>query len=296
MSGTVHFEAGPALPSLPEGDRLRALLTQALADRGVSPLVPTTPLPWDADFFGLSHIRAFRAADAEAQARVLAHACEGVLQEALQIETLGMAYAAKMTLLAPTLEERSLYALFTAEEATHLTNVSSFVSRREVDSPFLDLLRQLTEQSDRAGLVLLVQVVLEGWGLDHYRGLARSCRDPGLTRVLEGILRDEARHHGSGVVLAPRLGVPEGAEDVLASFCQMVRVGPQGLLSALEHGLGPLPRSSRVRALEELDTRAHAGRRLTLLRELLERVGADALIHTLDTRGCFTPLDPEEAA
>jgi hypothetical protein len=219
-----------------------------------------------------------------------------VLQEALQIETLGMAYAAKMTLLAPTLEERSLYALFTAEEATHLANVSCFVSRRTVENPFVDLLRRVTEESDRPALVLLVQVVLEGWGLDHYRSLARSVRDPGLGRVLEGILRDEARHHGSGVVLAPRLGVPEGVEDVLEGFCRMVRVGPQGLLSALEHGLGPLSRAQRVRALEELDTRSHAGSRLSLLRDLLERVGADGLIQSLDTRQCFTPLDPEEAA
>ena len=198
--------------------------------------------------------------------------------------------------LAETVEERAMYACFAAEEATHLAGVSRHAPRRAADNPFLTLLARLTEEGDRATLVLVVQVVLEGWGLDHYRWLAQGCADVDLRRVLEGILRDEARHHGSGLLLGPRLRVGDPCVDVLSAFCGMVRAGPQGLLAAVEAGRGPLARAERVVVLEELDTVSHAGRRLALIRDLLARAGADDVIHALDTRRSFIPLTAEEAA
>lgn len=84
--------------------------------------------------------------------------------------------------------------------------------------------------------------------------------------------------------------------DVLGAFCGMVRAGPQGTLAAVEAARGPMSRPERVRALEELDTVAHAGRRLALIRDLLGRAGALEVIAALEARGCFYPLTAEEAA
>jgi hypothetical protein len=126
----------------------------------------------------------FRGLDSAVRGRVLAHCGDALLQEALHIETMGVAFAARMALLATTVEERMLYGFFAAEEATHLAGVSRFASRCPAEGPFLAMLDELIAEGDRATLVLVVQVVLEGWGLDHYRGLARACRGPALAGVL----------------------------------------------------------------------------------------------------------------
>jgi hypothetical protein len=292
-------DAGLDLAHLRDDDRLRAVVGRTLEAHGAAWQPRATDSPaacWSDAHLGLVAMRAYRDATHDEQYAMCRSAGDALLQEALHIETMGMAYAARMVLLADSVEERAMYACFAAEEATHLAGVSRHATRRPANSPFLTLLARLTEEGDRATLVLVVQVVLEGWGLDHYRWLARGCDDADLRSVLEGILRDEARHHGSGVILAPRLGVGETCIDVLTAFCGMVRVGPQGLLGAVEQVRGPRSRAQRIEALRELDTVAHAGRRLALIRDLLARAGAERVIHALDARGCLTPLSPEDAA
>ncbi len=293
------------MPALAGDDRLRVVLDGALAARGTPRSdaasgsdagAAPAGLHWDAAFFDLPGIGAFRAATPDIQRAVAARCGEAILHEALHIETIGMAYAAKMLLLSETVEERMLYAAIAAEEASHLAGVGAFVARRPAEGPFLALLGELVATGDRATLVLVVQVVLEGWGLDHYRALARSCRTPALTTVLDGILRDEARHHGSGVLLAPRLGAGEAAVEALTAFCDLVRVGPQGVLGAIEAEVGPLGLAGRARALDALGGEDHAGRRLVLLRALLAKAGADQVIDALAARGRFTPMTVERAA
>jgi hypothetical protein len=295
----VPVDAGLALGQLPADDRLHAVLQGALAARGVARPPPgeASAAPhWDAAYFELPRLAAFAEAPATAQRAIVARCGADLLHEALHIETIGLAYGAKMLLLSETVDERMLYAAIAAEEAAHLAGIAAFAARGPAEGPFLALLGELVAEGDRATLVLVVQVVLEGWGLDHYRGLARACRTPALARVLEGILLDEARHHGSGILLAPRRPAGDAAVEVLTALCDMVRVGPQGVLAAVEAERGPLGRAGRVRALAALDTEAHAGRRLALLRGLLARAGADTIVAALDARGRLTPATAEEAA
>ena len=284
------------LPTLASDDRLRSVLTQTLSAHAVATAPGPAGAYWSADFLGLDRSARFRALERSAQERVVSHVSDALLQEALHIETMGVAFSSRMALLATSVEERMLYGFFAAEEATHLAGVSRFAERRPAEGPFLAMLDALIADGDRATLVLVVQVVLEGWGLDHYRGLARACREPALAGVLDAIVRDEARHHGSGVLLAPRLNAGDAAVEVMTRFCGMVQAGPQGLLDAMAREIGPLSRAERVTLLEELDTEAHAGRRLALVRDLLSKVGADDVIAALEARGCFQPLSAEDAA
>jgi hypothetical protein len=251
---------------------------------------------WPASFFELERLTAFRDASPDTQDAIVRSCGDGILQEALHIETIGLAFSSRMVLLADTVEERSLHALFAAEEAAHLAGLSRFGARRPTENPFLALLAELVAAGDRPSLVLVVQVVLEGWGLDHYRKLARASTDVALSEVLDGIVRDEARHHGSGLLTAPRLGSTDASIEVLTRFLGMVQAGPQSVVGAVEAHAGPFSRSERVRAFTELDTETHAGGRLALVRELLQRAGAERVVTALDARGCFRPLTAEEVA
>ena len=57
------------------------------------------------------------------QKSVLLGCGQAVLEEALYMEQNGMAFAAKMSLLADSVEERMLYNVFASDEATHYYTV-----------------------------------------------------------------------------------------------------------------------------------------------------------------------------
>ena len=290
------------LDSLPAEDRLHAVVRGGLHAHGWAGRQGAPGgTPWDADAYGLSGVDGYVQAQSATQSAVLQRCAADQLEEALHIENIGMAYAARMLLGSDTIEERQLYATIAADEALHHAALTPFVPRLEAagtraPAPFLSLLERLVVEGDRATRLLVVQVVLEGWGMDHYRGLARSCADPTLAAVLTRIVDDEARHHGSGVILATRLPAGDAAVDVLTSFLDMVRVGPQAVLAALIGCVGPMSRPERITALSQLRTEDRAGAQLLLIRRLLEKAGATAIVAALHSRGRFRPLTAEEAA
>jgi tRNA isopentenyl-2-thiomethyl-A-37 hydroxylase MiaE len=294
VSVPLRVDAGLGLAHLPTDDRLRPILRGALrAPRGAR-LVAS---PWPAALFDLHRVGVVAAASPQQQAAILDRCADAVLQEALHIEAIGMAFAAKMLLLSDTVEERMLYSAFAADEARHLAGFLAFAERRATPGPFLASLAEWVETGDRATLVLLVQVVLEGWGLDHYRRLAQHCQNPALAPVFRGVLVDEARHHGSGVHLASRCRFDAASEPVVAalrSLCALVGVGPWSVITAIEAELGPLGDGGRLRALRELDGEVHAATRLALLRSLLHKGGADAVADVLERDGAWRPRPSEQ--
>jgi hypothetical protein len=302
----VSVRAGLDLPHLPEGDRLRSVLASALAS-GEAAAAGASAAPrgpyWDANFFGLDRSSAFGRASEESRRAVLSAAGRGLLEEAYFIEKAGLAFTAKMCLLAESTEERMLYSLFSADEAEHFAAISRFVEGTPDPSghPFLSLLSSVIENGDRDSLVFLIQIVLEGWGLTHYRAMSGACLDPALSAALQGVLKDEARHHGSGLVLIDAGGGLQASSreyvtSALVRFLSMVRAGPQGVVFAVESVLGGSTRRQRIKLLEELDTAAHAHQRLELLRGLMVRAGAGDIVADLEGEGMFAPLPPEALA
>ncbi len=301
MSGAVPVHVGLELPLRAGVPRLGPVVESAAARLGASTRgTPEERAYWSAAHFGLDRARAFREASAEVQAVARLDVCRAALEEAYFIERSGMAFTAKMVLLSESVEERMLYCLFAGDEAAHLHEVSAFLGEPPTGTggPFLDLLGELIEAGDRDSLVLVIQVVLEGWGLVHYRGLAEHCLDERLAAALQAILRDEARHHGSGLVLAQARPLSPLARawttEILVRFLAMVQAGPQGLVAALDRAHGGLSRAQRLEAFEDLDATAHAAERLGVLRGLIEKAGAQAVVDELERRGCFRPLTPEE--
>ena len=256
---------------------------------------------WPENFFGLQHVRAFQNAASTLQEKILWDCAYTVLGEALQIERAGIAYAAKMSLLAQSTMERQLYGVFVADEVAHLESLKPFAETRTLDEngPFLQLLSAVIEKGSRTCLQYIVQVVLEGWGLTHYRQLRDACANDALKSVFDRILSDEAAHHGSGVLLlddGEMLHVHEGEIlQWMKRFLAMVQMGPVSTLAVLEHHLGAMAPVQRCDTLVEMGATHHSETRLEVLRELMRKpIGGDALVAALESEGAFRPWSTTE--
>ncbi|MBD2740307.1 ferritin-like domain-containing protein [Coleofasciculus sp. FACHB-1120] len=296
--------AGFDLPHLQSDDRLRRVLSSALKSRlGNDPVSPKfmSNSYWDAAHFNLEKVQVFQDSSQQEQAEILRLCSDGLIEEAYFIEKAGVGYMAKMVLLAETTEERMLYALFSSDEVTHLAQISRFLPEKDLvgtDDPFLRFLADLVETQDKTVLLFVLQVVLEGWGLSHYRSLAKNCVNPQMAAIFEGFLQDESRHHGTGVTLFNQIYVSQASRatiiETLALFLQMVQVGPRSVVTAIEQVKGHLSRQQRLRIFQELDTETHSGIRLNLLRSLMRGEAAGIIVQELEEQGRFQPFPVEQ--
>ena len=255
---------------------------------------------WSPDFFELPKSSYFAQSSESVRYSIIETCSVDVLNEAFFIEESGMAFASKMALMAETRQERMLYNLFGADEATHFHWINEALgphAARMKPNQFHRLLESIIRDGQRESLVFIVQVILEGWGLNHYRSLLRSCEHADFSEVLERILRDEARHHGSGIVLCRERGLPEGAKtevvETMRAFLEMVRFGPQAVLAAIEEGVGGFSREQKLKTLKELDCEAHSSSRLNHLRGLMLQEGFESVVAELDEAHAFTPYPAE---
>ncbi len=297
--------AGFELPSWGSHHKCDRLLSAALKSRLGKPL-PTTEPPefpyWDAAYFGLDKVGIFRDSTPDEQQQIL-HLCSmELLAEAYFIEKAGVGYMAKMTLMAETTQERMLYAMFGADEATHLGQIISFLPVEPVASSdkFLQLLSELVETEDKSLLLFLMQVVLEGWGLTHYRSLAKHCRYPGLGQMFHNFLQEESRHHAAGEMIFTATPLSLASEhaiiEALTLFLRMVQAGPQRVVAVLERVKGHFSGAQKVKIFEELDTETHSGTRLAVLHGLMQPPNARGIVAELQQRGAFQPFSPSICA
>lgn len=292
--------AGLELPSINPSHRLNKVLTSALKEQSLVAIEPSVKPPWNASFFGLETVPLFLSSTLLEQTQILALAGQALLAESYFIEKAGVGYMAKMTLLAETTEERILYALFSADEATHLSQIKPLILQGDslgTSDPFLQLLESLLESANRTVLLFVIQIVLEGWGLSHYRNLSKFCCWPELSGLFRSFLQAEAKHHGAGVALfeqeALSVANQSAIVEAIAPFLQMIRVGPQRLVSAIASVKGDLSRAQSVALLADLETERHSGKRLNLLRQLITST-APTVAEALDQHNLFSPLPPEQ--
>ena len=293
--------SGFHLPHASADDKLHRILSAALSSSSQSQIELTAPA-WNAEHFSLERVQIFQDATEEEQQGILAIANRALLEEAYFIEQAGVGYMAKMVLMAETQEERMLYGLFAADEAQHLAQIRQFLpdAPQATHDPFLQLLAELVESDDRAVMLFVLQVVLEGWGLSHYRSLAGDCQQPLLQQCLKGFIDAESRHHGAGLALFQRSHLSPSQQnliqDVLRQFLQMIQVGPQRVLSAIAQVKGHLSQVQKVQILTELDTLAHSGTRLKTLHHLMQTPQTHGLIGILEQEGYFLPWSAADAA
>jgi rubrerythrin len=250
---------------------------------------------WNKESFGLDKVSVFNELDRKKQDDLLTLCSKMRLEEAYYIEYAGMSYAAKMSLLSTSVEEQKLYSLFAGEEARHFSYVTEFYvpeGTTEVQ-PFVEFLNNTIAHGSRMSLIFIVQVVLEGWGLDHYQKLVNHCSNKRFKKHLTNIIADEAGHHGSGVILfdTDKLNEKEYGFliDVLSKFLHVVRIGPSSLISSLESFCGTFNNEALSKVYEELDAYNETKIKLSLLKRLMLKARGDKLVKVLEEMDLFTP-------
>lgn len=263
---------------------------------------PQTAAPlWPAAHFGLDKVPAYTGATSEQQRRILDHCAQGLLRESWFVERGGMEFCARMVLAADSADERQLYSLIGADEAAHYAWLQPWLSAddRAMDV-FNRFLADCVAQSTPQPLAYLMQVVLEGFGIVHYSGLAANCSDSALADTLRRMAEDEALHHAAGLAAfrAERLGRAEREFllDASYAFLQMIRSGPQAVVAALDQGLEGLDTASLRTLFIALDDGAATAAKLRRLRQLMDQPGMTWLLENLETRGAFHPCGAEEMA
>lgn len=282
------------LPHLKPDHPTQRILSSSLKKTEVTSSFNVETIFWDSTYLGLDGVKYFKEATPEQQRQILQMANKDLLEEIYWVEQAGVGYMAKMVMLSESCQERILYGLFAADEATHLATIHTFLSETPIfkEDAFLGYMASLLESSDKLLLITLVQVVLEGWGMTHYRLLANHCLNPSLANVLREFLNAESRHHALGVTQlrsCERYSVEslESIRSALTYFLSMVQVGPQRLLNAIERGLGYLSFNDKVRILEELQTEFYSNTRLKLLRSLMVGTVPNTIMQSLEEQGSF---------
>jgi len=260
----------------------------------------TRPL-WDAAYLGVDRIARFRDADPEVRQRVLDDCARGLLAESWRIERCGVHYCARMTLAAEGDVERRMFALVGADEALHASWLAPWIEALAPQpDPFARFIAGLAEAGNPQPLAYLLQVVLEGFGIAHYAGLAAHCRAPGLAATFAHMARDEALHCAAGLAAF----LPDALTDVdrrfleeaTHAFLQMIRCGPQGVVAALERNIGVGGRSDVADLFAALDAERTSAAKLVRLRSLMVQPGMDWLIEKLDRGGAFDACPAADCA
>jgi hypothetical protein len=290
----LSFECDPSGVS-PSDPRFHGLVEACFDQQTLSrPGARQRGVLWGAERYGFAGSAVYESLDPERREAALEALSEGQLVLSYGIECAGMLYGAKMIQIARSFEERSLYSLFTSEESVHRREFMNFL--REVPEglsghhPMLEALAEAMESPHRPTLLFVIQVLLEGFGLAHYRGLAEDCLDPGLGEVYRAIVRDEARHHGAGVVLfdADEL-TREGHDEVFELTRRMILAisEPRLVLDELEAACGAFSSAQRARFLEEIAYERRLGYRRARLRELVAKSDSFGLVERLDRDRVF---------
>ena len=122
------------------------------------------------------------------------------------IEKTGFTFCSKLSLLAPTKDEKMAYAIMVSDEARHLNQVSKFLPENidEMDfssNRFLLTLADTLKSASYYSSIFIMQVFLEGYGIDLYSRYLKVTNNENFKNVLKEILADEAFHHGSGKII-----------------------------------------------------------------------------------------------
>ena len=209
-----------------------------------------------------------------------------------------MAYAARMSLEADSLTERLFYCAMAEDEARHFYSLHQYIEKQSIqcsEDDFSHWLETAIKDLEKPLLVFLVQVLLEGWGLQHYYDLARYCQTPELTRSLFDILRDEGSHHGGGVQVFNGIQLQPNQEsrltEILAGFFEMVRLGPQRVLAGLDQIHGGMTLKQKLEFWSQVEAERTSTEKLQALKRLMQKCPQTwRVVETLEEGGCFKPL------
>jgi len=281
---------------------IQRIFEQSCAQRGMN--FPKIDNPrkiyWDADHYGLSGLKQFCVLSIDEKQKLLEALNEFNLHEACFVENLGYRFNAKMILHSKSLEERSMFANFAADEAAHLHSILPFTQGmaplKIENQPMIHLLSQTIEESSAAPTSFLIQVILEGFGLAHYSTLGKNCLDDVLQKVIQKIVKDEAFHHAGGKAVFALRGINESEtkelEDLIFQVTRLFCQWPHPTMRAFVKLGFDDPRFLR-NLIEDLRPQEKSLLRIQYIQKLIDLLPAEKL-NQLQNRGAFQIPDNEE--
>ena len=257
---------------------------------------------WCEEKFMLDRCGVYRKLEIESKESVLAEISCSIIEELYFIETAGMNFSTKMSLLADSIEEKQMYCFFASHEAQHfrwLTDHCPYKPESLEVNPFLQFISRIINTGSKNQLKFFVQVLLEGWGIDYYQDLMRRCNSASLKSVFKTILRDEADHHFSGVksfderelTRAERVELISNLRELLS----MIQIGPLAMMGRLEQAHGYLTYNELLKLLSELENQTETNAKLNRLKKLMLSAGAEKIVSTLEGYKCFTAFSDSDS-
>lgn len=260
---------------------------------------------WQTDFFHVDHSPIWKTLSAEVQQSILISLGHKIFQEAYFIECAGMSYAAKMNFAAKSREEREFFCFVGEEEARHLRLIEAlggFSTSSEHIPSFALLIGEIIHEAKRPSHLLLIQILLEGWGLSYYKNLSKFSKDEAVTQVFKQIIKDEIRHHSAGVLLFAQ--VKESAEltdqdeveflSFLERIAFMVKIGPWNLCDEVFKHLKHPTRKLLGTFLEECQAVDKTAEKMKLLEQLLEKNLPKKSWQSIKDKKVLEPMNLEE--
>lgn len=264
---------------------------------------PCNTFAWPATLFFLNHSRLFKKLSSEDQHQVIKACNDFILSESYFIEKAGLAYCAKMILLAETTEIRQMYGLIASDESVHLQWLLPYVPESLRTSPqgqFIHAITQMIEQCNANTLYFLVQTILEGWGVSYYKTLAANCQLPMLQQTLLDIVKDEAVHHKTGKALFNPEKITRNDEihlyDGMKCYADILKLSTQNIVKCVENVIGTLSFQQRIELFEDLESEMTAKIKLALLKDLMQHPKLDKFLARLEEEGYFTPYSAKACA
>ncbi|MEO0844703.1 MAG: ferritin-like domain-containing protein, partial [Cyanobacteria bacterium J06643_5] len=82
--------------------------------------------------------------------------------------------------------------------------------------------------------------------------------------------------------------------EILFLFLQMVQLGPQSVVAAIEKVKGNLSKQNKINIFQQLETENHSGSRLKLLHGLINLPNTEKILKNLEMKGSFQALKPSQ--
>jgi hypothetical protein len=253
---------------------LNQVLAKGLDQYTVSKKDLETPkILWSKERYQLEKASAFTSLSPETQNDILRKITELNLSLSYFIEKSGHNYGAKMILMADSIQEKSLYCLFAAEEAIHLNEFSNFINFKVNPQthwhPMLDPLAQVIHEGEKNTCLYVIQVLLEGFGMGHYNSLRNDCQYAPLVEVFNRIIKDEARHHGAGLILAKESHLSKIEREQIFEYTRNFVKAMQSanwLLKVIEESSAPMSVADKRKYYEQIEYRHTIEKRLQALK------------------------------
>jgi hypothetical protein len=251
-----------------DNERLKTLYSKAKrlqwdAEQAIdwsTPIDPSRPLI-DEDRFGLSQLPFVQRMSNKQQEALRAHIAAYQLSQFLHGEQGALMTAAALTHAVPDYEGKLYAATQTMDEARHVEVYDRYIKKLALVYPMSAALKAVIDATLKADrwvkIAIGMNMVVEGLALGAFQNMRKSTSCELLRSIIEGVLRDEARHVAFGnVYVADAVAQmhPDEREDV-ADFAYEVIVAMRGSRSGSNENSGftPDPGFAQVLAAVGID-------------------------------------------